>query len=396
MGRGKGKMTSYGSTHEKWQSTQYLRDMPTAIATARKESYDNDAITSKRLGDELALRKSRNYGHLRLLIEGRLFDDVREDAGDRRWIHSLTCGNAKTLRDSQDKAYNIGKVKASSVIINSNIQRFKSSRVPSLAQRCIETVALNLSSYDTESLKDLFKCLPPHFTEVFSILGAKYKVINDTNLDSISCASVESLTLGDMISDTGLSKILFSWNHLSSQQIEEPENWWETNLGSYEIPFGRSMLRQLNLLGCSMSLKGLSLIRQHFSNLELLVVHDVSFNDSEFNDSELPDYTFRRVFSEISTGLPCLKELHLSYCSWVSISALDTLVGSIRSIKNNDEKQESIKKSNFDQDFTANLVHLSKIVVQGIHRKENVIPSDIDALIKKFHTFCNITLIITI
>mmetsp|Transcript_32248 Transcript_32248/g.30737 ORF Transcript_32248/g.30737 Transcript_32248/m.30737 type:complete len:393 (-) Transcript_32248:177-1355(-) len=392
MGGKKGKMTDYGSSHEKWAATQYLRDLPTNVTLARKKSYDESAILAKKLGDDLLLRRRRNYFHLRTLIDGRIYDDVREDQGDRRWIQGLTSGNAKALKTTQDKAYNSGRFRAASFII-SNSQRSSVNKIPSLSEMSLDSIARNLSGYETETLKQCLRALPPDMTEMLSLFCTQYQTINDDTLDCLANPLVQSLILGDAISDIGLSKILFSWNHLSSQQLEEPDNWWETSLCSYDIPFGRSVLKRLTLLGCPISFKGLSLVRQQFSNIEFLIIHGIDFR----HDFDLPDDVFRSIFTLISTGFPFLKELHLSYCPWVSLNSLNTLVGSIRNVHENITVDQipSVQKSSDNKDFEHS-VKLSKITVQGIYDKDNLSLNDIENLVSKFQKFCNITLVLTL
>ena len=393
MGGKKGKMTNYGSSHEKWKGTEYLRELPAAISMARKGSRDESAILSKKLADELLQRRSRNYFHLSSLVKDRLSDDIREDAGDRRWISSLTSGSAKVLKENKDKAYNIGKIRAASAIINASAQLINTDTVPSLRNICLETIACNLFLYETETLQKLFCSLPPQISQLLSFLCAQYQTIDDDNLECLTNIHIQYLILGENISDAGITKFVSSTIKSNISENEERESWWETSLESYEICPSHSLLTQLTLLGCSVSFMGLLLMRDQFKKLEFLVIHSANFRYGFESSHD----TFCVVFCRIFSGWPCLRELHLSYCPWVTVDALETLIGSFRNVQGKTPtKCDDFRKLNSDEDFLPNPVYVSKIVVTGIYETENVTSKRIDDLAKNFKKFCNIEISLTI
>ena len=387
MGGKKGKMTDYGSSHEKWKGTEYLRDLPTALAYARRASRDESAIQSKIHRDELLNRKSRNYSFLNCMIENRLSDDVREDAGDRKWIHTLTSTSARDLKSQQDKVYNSGKKTAASIVANIYLKRKKMGEIATLHEICTNAIASNLCLYETTTLQKVFCDLPPETTELLSCFGAQRQTICDANLECISNTSVKFLVLGESISDVGISKLsLFRKNHINSFN-EVRENWWESCSESHDVPLYNFTQKQLVLMGCSLTFSGLALVRQQFKSLESLIIHGVNFNFG----FDAAHGSFPNIFCESFAGWPSLTELHLSYCPWVSIDSLETLVGRIRGNREFSIKDGRIK-GDFD-DFSAHLVKLSKIVVFGLHDRE-VTLNRVEDIIQKFHIFCNIQLVI--
>ena len=386
-------MTSFGSSHEKWKGTEYLRELPTSISLARRGSRDESAIQSKKLADELMHRKSRNYCHLTSLVRDRLSDDIREDAGDRRWINSLTSGSSKILKEKKDKTYNIGKILAASAIINSCAQVSNTDTISSLRDFCLESIACNLFLYEAEALQKLFCSLPPQISQSLSLLCAQYQTINDDNLECLTNISIQYLILGENITDVGINKFVTSTIKINNSENEERESWWETSLESYNLCSSHSLLTQLTLLGCSVSFNGLLLMRDQFKKLEFLVVHSVSF---QYNFESSQD-TFCVVFSRIFSGWPCLRELHLSYCPWVTIDGLESLIGSFRNIKITTLlKRGNFSKMNAEEDFLPNPIHISKIVISGIYDSENLTPNRIENLVNNFQKFCNIEISIII
>ena len=386
-------MTSFGSSHEKWKGTEYLRELPTSISLARRGSRDESAIQSKKLADELMHRKSRNYCHLTSLVRDRLSDDIREDAGDRRWINSLTSGSSKILKEKKDKTYNIGKILAASAIINSCAQVTNTDTISSLRDFCLETIACNLFLYEAETLQKLFCSLPPQISQSLSFLCAQYQTINDNNLECLTNIFIQYLILGENITDVGINKFVTSTIKINNSENEERESWWETSLESYNLCSSHSLLTQLTLLGCSVSFNGLLLMRDQFKKLEFLVVHSVSF---QYNFESSQD-TFCVVFSRIFSGWPCLRELHLSYCPWVTIDGLESLIGSFRNIKITTLlKRGNFSKMNSEEDFLPNPIHISKIVISGIYDSENLTPNRIENLVNNFQKFCNIEISIII
>ena len=392
MGGKKGKMTNYGSSHEKWKGTEYLRELPTAISLARRGSRDESAIQSKKLADELMNRKSRNYCHLTSLVRDRLSDDVREDAGDRKWIHSLTSGSSKILKEKKDKMYNMGKILAASAITNSYAQLMNTDTISSLRDFCLETIACNLFLYETEMIQKIFCSLPPQICQTLSFLCAQYQTINDDNIECLTNNFVQYLILGENISDVGINKFVSSTMRINISMNEERESWWDTSLDSYGLCSSPSLLTQLTLLGCSVSFNGLSLIRDQFKKLEFLVVHSASF---EYN-FESSQETFCVVFCKIFSGWPSLRELHLSYCPWVSIDGLESLIGSFRNIKVTTLLKCGNYKVSAEEDFSPSPIHVSKIVISGIYDSENLTPKRIEDLVNNFQKFCNIEISVII
>ena len=389
MGGKKGKMTDYGSSHEKWKGTEYLRELPTALAYARRNSRDESAIQSKIRRDELLNRKSRNYSFLSYMIENRLSDDVREDAGDRKWINTLTSTSARDLKSQQDKVYNSGRKLAASILANTYTKKKKMGEIASLHEICIDAIASNLCLYETTTLQKVFCDLPPETTELLSCFGAQRETICDANLECVSNTLVKFLVLGESITDVGISKLsLFRKNYINSFH-EERENWWESCSESQDVPLYNFTQKQLVLMGCSLTFSGLALIRQQFRSLETLTLHGVNFHFG----FDAVHGTFPSIFCESFAGWPSLTELHLSYCPWVSIDSLETLVGRIRGSLEFGATDGRIK-GDFD-DFSPHLVKLSKIVVFGLH-DNNVTLNRVEDIIRKFHVFCNIALVIKI
>ena len=391
MGGKKGKMTDFGSSHEKWKGTQYLRELPSSLAYARKNSCDEAALQKKKLSDELLKRKCRNYCFLTSLINDRLTDDVREDAGDKKWIQSLTSGSERILKYNREKSYNLSKIRAAAAIIDTFTKKTDVTNIRSLRDACIETIAANLPSYETESLQKAFCSLPPYMTELLSLLSAEYQTIDDTNVECLSNKSATYLILAGSTTDVGISKLVNSMPSFTDSAEEECENWWEMNLDSFDVSLNTFMQKQLVLLGSELSSHGMSLIRQHFRHLELLVVH--GFSSNYFRSSVRP---FHVAFCDIFTGWPNLTELQLSFCPWVSLDSLETLIGHVRCRGSTcDNNQECGKLLQSEDDFSPKFVRISKIVVTGISNIETVTAARVTDLVNKFHLYCNIVLIIT-
>jgi hypothetical protein len=387
MGGKKGKMTDYGSAHEKWKGTEYLRELPTALAYARRTSRDESAIQSKIQRDALLNRKSRNYSFLNYMIENRLSDDVREDAGDRKWIHTLTSTSARDLKSQQDKVYNAGKKVAALIVANTYLKKRKMGELPTLHEICVDAIATNLRLYETSTLQKVFCDLPPETTELLSCFGAQHETICDENLECVSNTMVKFLVLGEAISDVGISKLsLFRKNYINSF-YEERENWWESCPDSHDVPLYNFTQKQLVLMGCSLTFSGLALIKQQFRSLESLIIHGVNF---KFGFDAIHG-SFPSIFCESFAGWPCLTELHLSYCPWVSIDSLETLIGRIRGT-HEFRRTDGRIKGDID-DFAPHLVKLSKIVVFGLYDID-VTLNRVEDIVHKFHVFCNIALVV--
>ena len=392
MGGKKGKMTGFGSSPEKWKGTQYLRELPASIAYARKNSCEESALQNKKLSEELLKRKCRNYCFLNGLIKDRLSDDVREDAGDRKWIQSLTSGSERVLKYNREKSYNLSKIRAAAAIIASFADQTNSTSIRSLREACIETIAANLPSYETESLQKAFCSLPPYMTELLSLLSAEYQTIDDTNVECLSNKFARYLILAGSTTDVGISKLVNSKSNFTDSLGEECENWWEMNLDTFDASHNTFMQKQLVLLGSELSIHGMSLIRQHFRHLELLIVHGCSLN---YLGSSIR--AFNIVFCDIFAGWPNLTELQLSYCPWVSLDSLETLVGHVRCSRNvSGIYQESDKLPQSEDDFSPKLVRISKIVVAGIDNIGTVTATRVTDLINRYQLYCNITLVISV
>jgi hypothetical protein len=392
MGGKKGKMTDFGSSHEKWKGTQYLRELPASLAYARKNSCDEAALQKKKLSDELLKRKCRNYCFLTTLINDRLTDDVREGAGDKKWIQSLTSGSERVLKFNREKSYNLSKIRAAAAIIDTFARQTDVTNIRSLREACIETIAANLPSYETESLQKAFCSLPPYMTELLSLLSAEYQTIDDTNVECLSNKYATYLILAGSTTDVGISKLVKSSPSSVESAEEDCENWWEMNLDSFDVSLNTFMQKRLVLLGCELSSHGVSLLRQHFRHLELLVVHGSSFN--YFGSSAR---AFHVAFCDLFTGWPNLTELQLSYCPWVCLDSIETLIGHIRCSGNIcGSSQECSKFLRSEDDFSPKFVGISKIIVTGISNIETVTAARVTDLVNKFYLYCNITLIITI
>ena len=385
-------MTNYGSSHEKWKGTEYLRELPAAISIARKGSRDESALQSKKLAEELLNRRSKRYFHLDTLIKDRLSDDVREVAGDRRWLNSLTSGSEKVLKENRDKNFNLGRIRAASAIISLHSRRIQTKGVSSLSDISLDVIARNLSSFEVRSLRQMFVSLPPQMTETLSFLCAQYQTIDDDNLECLASTHAQYLMFGESITDVGLTNFVTSSRKVINEDLDDGKDWWETAIESYEVCFNNSLLRELTLMGCKISFKGFAQLRQHFRNLELLVVHSVSFKYG-FESSEDP---FCVVFNKIFSGWPFLRELHLSYCPWVTIDALETLIGSFRHGNKITSNGNDFRKLQADEDFLPAPVQISKIVVTGIYDNENIAIIRVQNLISSFQKYCNIDLIVTI
>lgn len=392
MGGKKGKMTGFGSSHEKWKGTQYLRELPESLAYARKNSCDEAAIEKKKLSDELLKRKCKNYCFLTSLVNDRLTDDVREDAGDKKWIQSLTSGSERVLKYNREKSYNLSKIRAASAIIDTFAKQSYATNMRSLREACIDTIAANLPSYETESLQKAFCSLPPYMTELLSLLSTEYQTIDDTNVECLSNKCASYLILSGSTTDVGVSKLVNSTPSFINSAEEECENWWEIDLDSFDTSLNTFMQKQLVLLGSELSSHGMSLIRQHFRHLELLIIHGSSLN--YFGSSVR---TFHDAFCDVFTGWPNLAELQLSYCPWVSLDSLETLIGHLRCSGNVCGKdQEFSKVVQSEDDFPPKFVRISKIVVTGISNMETVTAARVTDLVGKFHLYCNIVLIVII
>jgi hypothetical protein len=105
-----------------------------------------------------------------------------------------------------------------------------------------------------------------------------YQTIDDTNVENLSNRSATYLILAGSTSDVGISKLVNSIPSFTDSAEGECENWWEMNLNSFDVSLNTFMQKQLVLLGSEVSSHGMSLIRQHFRHLELLVVHGFSSN----------------------------------------------------------------------------------------------------------------------
>lgn len=392
MGGKKGKMTAYGSAHEKWRGTEYLRELPSAVSYARKFSRDEAAINAKKLRDELLHRKTRTYCLLNTLINDRLSDDVREDSGDRKWIHSLTSQTFKTQKRNQEKHYNIEKVRAASLILESLTPQHKVGHVPSLLEICTNVVAVNLAFFETESLHGVFCNLPPKMTEMLSLLGTQYQTIDDSNIECLSNTSAEFLILRETITDTGIARLIHSTiETLHRSDDDEAEDWWESTLDSTGKFFNSVRLSKLVLLGCDITIQGLSQMRLHFDNIEILIVHGVNFN----MDSTTSLSTFPKQFCKMFSGWMSLTELHISFCPWLTIDTLETLIGRIRSTRDNFcSDLGNLQKVEFEEGFSPVLIRIGKIVVAGLYDIESIAAERGLEVIEKFRFFCNIDLVI--
>lgn len=319
----------------------WQRNLPSAIQTARYEAYDHHALATKQESLSLNARKPKSYVLLRNLLESRVNDDYKEKKGDTSWISTLTAASFGTKQRSEEKERKSQRIhqETQRILQYSFSQVSSESNIaPSLTEMALKTIAQHVDLYDITDLKRQLKSLPPHITQLLSIMATEYDSLTNENIELLSSnTNVRSLTIGGLnVSDEGISHLVTLFSHLNSQyQWDAPDDWEESLLlQEQDCELERHMVRlkQLTLMNLNISLYGFHTLQ--FSMVEELMIHHVEFSQDfskfSFHSSALStdNATCDIFFGNLQECFPLLKKLTVSHCTWCTVTSLLAVVGS--------------------------------------------------------------------
>jgi hypothetical protein len=343
MGR-KGKMSGYGEHSGKWQSHAYLQDLSRAISYARQSAYDSAALEKKRREYELLRREKKSYAHLRFLIEDRISDDRRERSGvPPQWLRSLVTSSDKAAMEARDRSYQESKVRARESIYRELLSDDDSrcvKRVPSLSLLCLETIAVHLNDYDDDDIQMVIGSLAPEVAERLICLASRQKTLTNSNIKKLLHPQLESLTLGENITDSGLLGIVKSFTSHVKSFGEQVDSWEQADWADFDLSGLQSMsLNRLCLIQCEVSMVGLASVPEIVAQVSDAVFHDIDFSRVARSGKggkgvaatsvSTSTAFYGDAISDLANIFPQLSDLYISYCSWLTLQVLDNWIDTI-------------------------------------------------------------------
>ena len=283
MGRVKGR----GESRAKWQHQSWRREAVEAIQEIRQQPRASRPVERRRVTYDSVIQH--------MLMES----SQTNSSPPPRPKETIT----RSIQYSRD--------------LRAQSQRYfeENLQFPSdLIERILRTMSKNISSYDVEHLKYVLGYLYPPIHGALSSLCSLEKTFSDSLFKVFLDAQADVLVIGGSVSETGFLSAVKSESRLLSL-YSSFDSWEEVDVDFHEVDSSSLSLKRMYLVGSKITLSSLVDALRHISALEVLVMHDIRVSwDCSLSPGGL--------LNQLTSRLPCLHELQLSYCDWLTIEVL--------------------------------------------------------------------------